>query len=103
MRKYPSSDKNTDMMVYGIENKNFEDTSRNFQNTTIQIEEQEIKNISNDFEKDQKSPNFKFLIIDCSPIGFIDSVGVKTIKQVYFKNKMMKNFQIFKKKAYIRL
>lgn len=27
---------------------------------------------------------FKYLIIDCSPINFIDSVGVKTIKNVFF-------------------
>ena len=27
---------------------------------------------------------FNFLIIDCSPINFVDTVGVKTIKQVYF-------------------
>jgi hypothetical protein len=28
---------------------------------------------------------FKFLIIDCSPINFIDTTGVKTIKQVIFE------------------
>lgn len=27
-------------------------------------------------------PKFKILIIDCSPINFIDSVGIKTINQV---------------------
>ena len=27
-------------------------------------------------------PPIKFLIIDCTPINFIDTVGVKTLKQV---------------------
>lgn len=37
--------------------------------------------------------SFSFLIIDCSPINFIDSVGVKTINQVKIK---IKKFSFFK-------
>ncbi|RNA14710.1 solute carrier family 26 member 6-like [Brachionus plicatilis] len=38
----------------------------------------------NEFDENSEipMPNFNFLIIDCSPINFIDSVGVKTIKQL---------------------
>ena len=35
---------------------------------------------------------FKHLIIDCSPIYFIDSVGCKTIKQVKLYRKESKTF-----------
>ena len=37
---------------------------------------------------------FKFLIIDCSPINFIDTVGVKTISQVILKE-LQKNLKFF--------
>jgi hypothetical protein len=46
--------------------------------------------IDSDYESDEiedaklKMPRipFSFLIIDCSPINFVDTVGVKTMKQV---------------------
>lgn len=73
------------MTIYGLENKTFEGSFPNFQNTTIQLEQEKTKN-SNFLEKDSEIiPYIKFLIIDCSPIPFIDSVGVKTIKQVFLK------------------
>lgn len=47
-------------------------------------------NLSDDEESfDENSeipiPNFNFLIIDCSPVNFIDSVGIKTLNQVFEK------------------
>ncbi|RNA14181.1 solute carrier family 26 member 6-like [Brachionus plicatilis] len=83
MKKYSVSDKSSDTKVYGLENQNFENSSSNFQNATIQIEEEKTRNFSDQIVVDDEIvPNFKFLIIDCSPIPFIDSVGVKTIKQL---------------------
>lgn len=72
-------------MIYGLENKAFESSYPNFQNTTIQLEQEGTKRNSDFLENDAEIiPNLKFLIIDCSPIPFIDSVGVKTINQVFF-------------------
>lgn len=44
----------------------------------------------NDSMSDQVAEaSFDFLIIDCSPINFIDTVGVKTMKQVSYLDTRM--------------
>jgi hypothetical protein len=48
------------------------------------MNKQEDLSTDDEDESQLKMPKtpFKFLIIDCSPINFIDTTGVKTIKQV---------------------
>ncbi len=50
--------------------------------TKTKIESFDIKNINKKNLIMPKLP-ISFLIIDCSPINFIDTVGVKTMKQVF--------------------
>lgn len=86
--KYTVDEKNNNFST-GIEN--FGEKIPNIENVSIQLGD----NFFNKKEKIQKNtennesnlPLFKFLIIDCSSIAFIDSVGVKVIKQVNRKKK----------------
>lgn len=61
------------------------------QNADTESQMGDRKNAHLDFSDDEDKfdenseipmPDFQFLIIDCSPFNFIDSVGAKTIKQV---------------------
>ena len=50
-------------------------------------EQEDLSTDDEDVEDLEMPPMpFKFLIIDCSPINFIDTTGVKAIKQVSYRN-----------------
>ena len=50
-------------------------------------EQEDLSTDDEDVEDLEMPPlPFKFLIIDCSPINFIDTTGVKAIKQVGYRN-----------------
>lgn len=70
-----------------IERKRFRSHSLNDYrpNTSIPIAdyiEFEDKNKKNNDPEQAHMVSFKYLIIDCSPINFIDTVGVNTLHQV---------------------
>ena len=69
--------------------------SFNFEYKNDEIDEViSLPSSSDEDESTLKMPKipFKFLIIDCSPINFIDTVGVKTLEQVIMI-KILKYYQ----------
>jgi hypothetical protein len=78
------------------------DIEENHKNQEVTIDYDDKMNEREDLSTDDEDESqlemprtpFKCLIIDCAPINFIDTVGVKTLKQVA-------NFHMFCLKLYI--
>ncbi|RNA37156.1 solute carrier family 26 member 6-like, partial [Brachionus plicatilis] len=72
---------NTSLLDKGIKSPSILRPTKRTQTVDVQIEMND-KGISENNETLCPLPNFKYLIIDCSPFIFIDSVGAKAIKKL---------------------